>query len=213
MALGKTFFYDWGGANEALFKSINSMSTGGWYDALMILLSRTADHENFPYIILLLLFCTFLDYGMRKLRARGGATHSLIAWFGVFCVLTASYWVAGGSVRLMKSHFELPRPYVAIGPEDVKLLEFRTDPADDYRSFPSGHASFITLLVVSIWPVLSSGMRKFALLLIFGVCWSRIAVGMHFPADVIGGALISLTVTFLLRWIIYLQLLKLKLKC
>lgn len=213
MSLAKTFFYDWGGANEALFKAINGLSTGGWYDALMILLSRTADHENLPYIILLLLFSTFIDYGLRKLRGRGGATHCLIAWFGVFCVLTASYIVDGGTVKGLKHFIDYPRPYVAIGPEDVKLLEYRSDPADDYKSFPSGHASFITVVVASIWPVLSSGMRKFGIFLIFGVCWSRLALGMHFPADVLGGMILSLIITFFMRWIIYLQLLKLKLKC
>ncbi|MGC8808149.1 MAG: phosphatase PAP2 family protein [Thiomonas sp.] len=33
------------------------------------------------------------------------------------------------------------------------------------------------------------------------VCWSRIAVGAHFPADVLGGALVGLVCALAAHWL------------
>jgi signal peptidase II len=210
---GKMLFYDWAGGNEALFTSINGAYSGEVYDSIALLVSRVADYKNFPYYLVLMVFCALLDYSIRKLRGRGGASHSLVAWFGVICVVVAAFEIDGEAVKWLKHFIEFPRPYVALAPEDVRLLEYQTDRSDDYHSFPSGHVSFVTTLVASVWPVISSGTRKIGMCCVLLVCWSRIAVGMHFPADVFYAVDISVLITFFVRWFIYKQLLRFGLKC
>src|SRR5262249_38998982 len=141
------------------------------------------------------------------------AAHCLVAWLGVIIVFVLANLGDGFILHHMKSYFEYPRPYVALGPESVTLIDFHHDAAEDSHSFPSGHAAFITVLVVSLWPVLSVGLRGLGVGLIAGVCWSRTAEGMHFPADVLGGFLVSLIVTLIVRSIINKPLVTLQMKC
>jgi membrane-associated phospholipid phosphatase len=210
--MSKEAFYDWYGGNVWLFQHINGLG-GDWYNSLMILLSRTGNHRNFFFIVPILIFIALAEYAWRKLGKHGNALNCLTMWFGVFCVLIASYYVSGYTVKSMKNYFEYPRPYVAIGPESVTVLESSMDNGDGYHSFPSSHATYITVLILSLWPIMVGNGRWLGLLLIFGVCWSRVAEGMHFPADVAGGFLIGLVVVTLVKTAVYSILLKLHLKC
>ena len=211
---GKMLFYDWTGGNEALFQSINGIQGGEIYDSLMVHISRISDYKNFPYYFVLLLFCACIDFGRRKFKKRGGANHTPVAWFGVLCVFLCAFAVDGAAVKVIKSTFAYPRPYVALEQNQVTLLDHReNDHADDHHSFPSGHVSFVTMMLSAVWPVLSKRKRWIGSACVLLVAWSRIAVGMHFPADVFYAALLSIILTFLTRWFMYKQLLRFRLKC
>nr|WP_231551124.1 phosphatase PAP2 family protein [Acidithiobacillus ferrivorans] len=62
-----------------------------------------------------------------------------------------------------------------------------------WHSFPSGHAALAFLLFGSLFFGKSpKAIWVSALIYALLVAWSRIAVGAHFPTDVIGGAFIGL---------------------
>jgi membrane-associated phospholipid phosphatase len=212
MAFGKMVFYDWFGGNELLFKALNG-DNGQLYASFMTYVSRLSDYKNFPIYFILLVFCAFLDFGVRKLKKRGGANHALVAWFGALLVLIFAFGADTIAVKSIQHHSDMPRPYVVLAPDEMTLLEFRTDPQEDYQSFPSGHVSFITILVTALWPVLSSGMRQFGVFFLTLTCISQVAVGMHFPVDVLAAFLLAITIGFLIRWILYSLLLRFNVKC
>jgi len=212
MNLDKKLVYDWMGTNEWLFKEINSFSGDPLYNSFMVFLTNLGDYRNFHFVMSALLIIAIFEYLSRKILKRGGAEASLRIWLGVFLVLVGSHVASQLTAKHIKEDFQYPRPYVTV--EGTKLLVPRRGAEDDYRSFPSGHATHITVIVVSLWPILVGRAPIIGALLIFGVCWSRVAVGMHYPADIVGGFLIGFIVVLLIRWTLYTLLFKLfKLKC
>lgn len=212
MALGRVLFYDWAGANTLLFAALNGGGSPLFND-FMMQVSRVSDYAHFPYYFLGLLCWALLDFSLRRIRKRGGAKHRLAAWAGVLLVAVLSSGVTAAAALYLKTHLAMPRPYVALGPENVTRLEYSAEPDNDYRSLPSGHVAFVTMLLTALWPVLSPARRMAGMLAVALVAWSRIAVGMHFPADVFYAALLALSITALIRWCLYRQLLRLRLRC
>ena len=200
--LEKELLYDWVGGNEAIFKAVNALDGKPTYDSLMVFLSQMANHTNFPYYFIIFLVYACLSFVTRKVTGHVGGKASFVIWMGVLAVFAASYAADGLAVKTIKNYYDYPRPYVALGPQDVHMLE-QAKAGDDFHSFPSGHASFITVTVASLWPVLSATGAVAGVALIFAVCWSRMAAGMHFPADVLGGVLISFIVVLIVRLILY----------
>ncbi len=71
-----------------------------------------------------------------------------------------------------------------------------------HYSLPSGHSTFAALVVGALWPLV--GFRGRLALVFYAalVGWSRVAAGMHFPADVVAGWMLgasSVAIAGLLR--------------
>jgi undecaprenyl-diphosphatase len=64
---------------------------------------------------------------------------------------------------------------------------------DGGSSFPSGHTA--RSVAVSTFILLKKGRRYFPLILLsVGVALSRVILGVHFPLDVTGGALLGIII-------------------
>ncbi len=92
-----------------------------------------------------------------------------------------------GSAILLKAAFAVPRPFLVLPVGSVRLL----DVVPGNGALPSGHAMASALLA----GVLAQGRRwwwQAALMaLVLLVCWSRIAIGVHWPLDVLVGAVLG----------------------
>lgn len=92
----------------------------------------------------------------------------------------------GGAVsRLTKVLTQMPRPAGAMEPSQFHII----GPVLEFHSFPSGH----TLSAFALLAVVMAGRRWglwawVGLMLAMGVGLSRVAVGAHWPADVLAGA-------------------------
>jgi undecaprenyl-diphosphatase len=97
---------------------------------------------------------------------------------GVLC--TATY-------KLLKRGTSRPRPY-----EVLEHVAAGAPPLDAF-SFPSGHtlhAVAFTLVACSYFPVLTVILVPFTVL----TALSRVALGLHYPSDVLAGAAVGGTV-------------------
>ena len=86
--------------------------------------------------------------------------------------------------KLIKRHTERPRPYSVL--KDIRL---GTAPLDKY-SFPSGHtlhAFSFSLICIQHYPQSAWLLIPTSLL----IALSRVALGLHYPTDVLAGAAIG----------------------
>jgi undecaprenyl-diphosphatase len=67
-------------------------------------------------------------------------------------------------------------------------------------SFPSGHAtaSFACATVLAFWAPRAAPLF---FLLAAAIAWSRVYVGVHYPLDVLGGAVLGVAIAIALRWL------------
>ena len=103
-----------------------------------------------------------------------------ILWSLALAAILATLWVHG-----LKDPIDHVRPPAVIPPELLHII----GPAHRYGSFPSGHSTTI----FTVAGILSLYLRRSALIwllagaaLLIGI--SRVAVGVHWPLDVLGGA-------------------------
>lgn len=201
----KYTLYDWHGSNQELFKTINHAYASRAYDSGMLFLHYLFDPDNYPYFMVVLGLYAGITTLIRWARGQddGKGRPYMARWIGVLSVLVLGFVVMALAIKTIKADIAYPRPYIALASDDVRLLDKHMEVRDDNRSFPSGHMALITLLVVGLWPVLSRDMKVLGVLLIPVIGWSRIAVGVHFPADILGGFLITLIIVLFVRRFVY----------
>lgn len=109
-------------------------------------------------------------------------------------IITLIALLFSGAIAVVLKHaFHQPRPFMVL--DNVHLLITE----DDLNSFPSGHATSTLAVVTSLvlnmkelakkhYVVIDIALIIFAILIPF----SRMYVGVHFPGDVLAGAIIGI---------------------
>ena len=172
--------YDWFGLNRALFRLINGMH-GTLWDRLMAALSTAADAANFPWYIAAVLLLT-------------RATPRLVPVQNAF-VFGIGYPITSLIVTALKAATALPRPALALGEDTVTLLDRQASGG----SFPSSHVATASLLAAALSAGAPRLLRWILWLFVLLVALARVALGVHFPADALGGAVVGSGVALVIR--------------
>lgn len=150
-----------------------------FFDGLMYAISGRA--EWIPLYLILIAFIIW------KFRWK-----SVWIILAVIIMITLSDQVS----NLIKSGVKRPRP--CKDPEIANLVHLVRNYCGGAFGFVSGHAAnafslaaFISLLFRNRW--VSAGMTGWAIL----VSYSRIYLGVHYPGDIIGGALLGILIAWM----------------
>lgn len=191
----KTVFYDWYGANLALFYAANQV-TGDTYEQFMLLGSALGKYTLFPVYFVLILLAAWYTTRTQKYNA-----HNRRKWIKTILTLLFAYGLSWAWVSPLKHALQMPRPFALLPEGSVHILPAIRQMEAPLASFPSGHCAFAMTLVASLWPVLNLPWRIAGAFFVIWVGISRIALGVHFPADVLGTFLLALLAVNLVRFL------------
>ncbi len=120
---------------------------------------------------------------------RSAAERKLLALSGLVSVVLSR----GVITELIRLVYHRARPFVAL-PSVTKLIDAGRDGFVD--SFPSGHAAFFFALATAVFlNDKKLGVWFFAGAVVMGI--ARVFVGVHWPSDILGGALIGVAAGWL----------------
>lgn len=202
MSNARDLWYDWLGLNTWLFKQINSLSDLPIYSSLIKTITIFGEKKYLSIMIGLIGIFAIVSIIDRMVTKKGGMRNYIFTWISIFLLLGAGFTASHFTIDYIKNHYSYARPYVSLPASQVILLETPTA-EDTYNSFPSRHSFIITILVFSLWPALNLTFRWIGIFLIFFVAWSRVALGMNFPMDVVSGFTLAMMQMLIIRYVLY----------
>lgn len=179
------WLFDWAGLNRALLlllqPSTAEIGVAAWA------ISSLASYWSAPVVAAALAW--------RAESSPGGERAALFAE-QLKCFLLAGLF-AVAATWLIKDWFPLPRPF-----EVMELPAPAIVRTSSTASMPSGHSVYAALLVATLWPLTGTLGRVATVVLAAAVGWSRVAQGLHFPADVVWGWVTGLACAGLAGWVL-----------
>jgi len=168
-----------GNFNQALFQAIYGFARKNFFlDVLGIFLA-----QYLPYLLvlgfLILVFYYARSYKMRFLVFVDGALAVILA--------------RGILTEVIRFFYHHARPFDVFG--------FTPLVGESGSSFPSGHAAFLfALALVVFYYNRKMGIWYLVLALVNGL--ARVYTGVHWPMDILGGAIIGLASGFFTHWLV-----------
>ncbi len=161
----------------SVFLFINdSVGRYGVLDTYMLLLTN----EVVQFLLIAISIYVIIVAPLRALGVR-----EMLRSMKIGAIYTVAVAVTGTVVHLLKYTIAAPRPFVVLS--DITVLA----PYQEGYSFPSMHAALTTAVATILWCYYPRIGKPFAVIAVL-IGFSRIYVGVHYPVDVLVGALLGI---------------------
>jgi len=174
-----------------IFQLINIYLNHSFFDSFFIFFHDF--HKNIIFVAPLLILWIFCILKHKKQRL------GLIVLIPLTIIITDQF---GSCIKDYKLR---DRPYMTIEPNKINLLVKVSQNEDgsykqtqsSQKSFPSNHSANIWALSLIVG-YLYTNAKKYFITLAFLISVSRVYIGVHYPIDVIFGALMGIMISSLL---------------
>ena len=167
--------------NQIIFNYLNNLAGKSYYFDLIIIFFA----QYFPYLVVasIIFFWIFGKDKKRKMK---------FVIFSFFSAIFARF-VVTEAIRYFDN---VSRPFVD---NNVNQLIFH----ETSNSFPSGHATFFFALATAVALGHSVSKRTLSVPIIFFIAAIfisifRVMAGIHWPLDILGGAIVGILTTYLM---------------
>jgi membrane-associated phospholipid phosphatase len=150
-----------------------------------------SDRFLYPFGFAVLILCALIAPSLPQMTQ--GVLSALVARFGFLFLAIALPSLFDTIVKRMIGR---ARPY--IGPHDDPFSYKPFEWVPNYSSMPSGHATTAASAAIAIgavWPASRPVMWLYALVIMF----TRVAINVHHPSDVLAGALVGVVGALMVR--------------
>lgn len=183
----KELIYDFYGGNIEIFYYINNTFHSTFYQHIFKYISAIFDIEMFAiYYCAILAILSYRIYSIKQYEQYSFC-------FDFMVKLGICYTCFGFIYAALKFSVNMPRPFCSL-PENsfVTILDISKERC--LSSFPSSHAGLASLITIFLWNYIGSWIRISWIIIVTLVGISRMALAMHYPADIIYSIFIALAV-------------------
>lgn len=172
--------------NQIFFLFYNLAHQSIFFDKAIVFLAQT-----FPYIVILLAGI-FLLFHHEVFSSEKPFKALMQKWKEIVLVFFSGI-LAWCFASVLKILIHSPRPFIVF-PKVVSII------SETNFSFPSGHATFYMALAFAIFfSHKKAGYWFMSFALLIGL--ARIAAGVHFPVDILGGFILGILTAYLVRYL------------
>jgi undecaprenyl-diphosphatase len=165
--------------DQQLFFYLNNLSSHSWFlQEIVIFFGEYSQYILGLYLAVLLFF------------PKEKKQQNRIMVFISLCAACIARWGVKTAILLF---YHRPRPFVILSGVH-KLIA--TYPYENYQSFPSGHAIFFFALATCLF-LFDRKLGSWYILAAFVMGIARVMAGVHWPSDILGGAILGIFVGWL----------------
>jgi membrane-associated phospholipid phosphatase len=182
----------------AIFKLANAFHAPMW-DALMVMGSQFGLYNG--WMVAMPLVMVLAAVRLKNLP-RAQWMHAFVPYAAALACLAVGYWLVIPLAEMIKDWAHMPRPYALLPATEVVRVDTQLSPDSAMRSFPSGHSAVAGTLLVAFGALSQPIIRRVVLFIAAWIMFSRMALGVHFPSDVLGGFLLAVLCTLPVRMVV-----------
>ena len=174
--------------NEIIFIKLNYITNKGILPYILYAISSIFFIANFAACYILT--CVYFYFNTRKTQNIEGYFTPI---YNELVRIGTCYALFGFTFAGLKFSFNMPRPFCSLSPDQFLTIA-NTEIERCLSSFPSAHTGLSILATYALWPHINRITKLVCFLTISSVAISRITLAMHYPADIVSSASVTLAI-------------------